>query len=151
MSDRARRSFSRGQQAGRNALRERLEGRRALHHYNYGSTQRGDERGVEAFNECVHPVFRTHEETGRKAVYVNRLMTVKILDMEPAESNFLLNALFNRTKLAVTLFPEQVSGQTSFVGNVIVTAADLDAKTELEGLSVTLKGCRPGFTIVAQV
>jgi taurine dioxygenase len=80
------------------ALRERLEGRRALHHYNYGSTQRGDERGVEAFNECVHPVFRTHEETGRKAVYVNRLMTVKILDMEPAESDLLLNALFDHAE-----------------------------------------------------
>ncbi len=80
------------------ALRERLEGCHALHHYNYGSTQRGDERGVEAFNECVHPVFRTHEETGRKAVYVNRLMTVKILDMEPAESNLLLNALFDHAE-----------------------------------------------------
>src|SRR6201997_970381 len=60
------------------AIRTRLEGKRALHHYNYGTTQGGDDRGVEAFNECVHPVFRTHEETGRKAVYVNRLMTVKV-------------------------------------------------------------------------
>lgn len=68
-----------------------------------------------------------------------------------SSQTYLLNALFNRTKLAVTLFPEQVAGQASFVGNVIVTAADLDAKTELQGLSVTIKGCRPGFTIVAQV
>jgi len=80
------------------AVRARLERRRALHHYNYGSTQRGDDRGVEAFNECVHPVFRTHEETGRKAVYVNRLMTVKIMDMEPAESDLLLNALFDQAE-----------------------------------------------------
>jgi len=80
------------------AVRARLEGRRALHHYNYGSTQRGDDRGVEAFNECVHPVFRTHEETGRKAVYVNRLMTVKIMDMESAESDLLLNALFDQAE-----------------------------------------------------
>ena len=80
------------------ALRARLEGKRALHHYNYGSTQRGDDRGVEAFNECVHPVFRTHEETGRKAVYVNRLMTVKLRDTEPAESEMLLNALFDHAE-----------------------------------------------------
>ena len=80
------------------ALRERLEGKRALHHYNYGSTQRGDERGVEAFNECVHPVFRTQEDTGRKAVYVNRLMTVKIIDMDPAESDALLGALFDHAE-----------------------------------------------------
>jgi taurine dioxygenase len=80
------------------AIRGRLEGKRALHHYNYGSTQRGDDRGVEAFNECVHPVFRTHEETGRKAVYVNRLMTVKVMDMAPAESELLLNALFDQAE-----------------------------------------------------
>ena len=79
------------------AIRGALEGKRALHHYNYGSQQRG-QGGVEAFNECVHPVFRTHEETGRKAVYVNRLMTVKVMDMEPAESEPLLNALFDHAE-----------------------------------------------------
>src|SRR5262249_40105949 len=61
------------------ATRSRLEGRKAVHHYNYGSTIRGDRKGTEAFGEYVHPLFRTHEDTGRKAVYVNRLMTVKIL------------------------------------------------------------------------
>src|SRR5438874_1425536 len=80
------------------AIRARLEGKRAQHHYNYGSMQRGDDRGVAAFNEFAHPVFRTHEETGRKAVYVNRLMTVKVVDMEPKESDFLLNALFDHAE-----------------------------------------------------
>ena len=31
--------------------------------------------GIGATAQATHPVFRTHEETGRKAVYVNRLMT----------------------------------------------------------------------------
>ncbi len=79
-------------------IRNRLEGKRALHHYNYGSTQRGDDRGTEAFNECIHPVFRTHEETKRKAVYVNRLMTVKVMDMDEAESTRLLNAVFDHAE-----------------------------------------------------
>jgi len=79
------------------AVRSRLEGKRALHHYNYGSQQRG-QGGVEAFNECVHPVFRTHEDTGRKAVYVNRLMTVKVVDMDEAESDRLLNAVFDHAE-----------------------------------------------------
>ncbi len=80
------------------ALRNALEGKKALHHYNYGNQQRGSGGGTEAFNECVHPVFRTHEETKRKAVYVNRLMTMHVLDMEPEESDALLNALFDHAE-----------------------------------------------------
>jgi taurine dioxygenase len=80
------------------AARARLEGRKALHHYNYGSTSRGDGKGTEAFAESVHPVFRTHEDTGRKAVYVNRLMTVKILDPPDDESDRLLNLLWDHSE-----------------------------------------------------
>src|ERR1700726_1737170 len=80
------------------AVRDRLEGRKALHHYNYGSTQRGDRRGTEAFGECMHPVFRTNEDTGRKAVYVNRLMTVGILDMPHEESAPLLDKVFDQAE-----------------------------------------------------
>ncbi len=79
-------------------VRDRLEGRKALHHYNYGSTVRGDQKGVAAFGECVHPVFRTHEETRRKAVYVNRLMTVRILDLPEDESDRLLNLVWDHAE-----------------------------------------------------
>jgi taurine dioxygenase len=80
------------------AIRDRLEGKRALHHYNYGTTIKGGSMGTEAFAECVHPVFRTHEDTGRKAVYVNRLMTVKVLDLPVEESDRLLNAVFDHAE-----------------------------------------------------
>jgi taurine dioxygenase len=80
------------------AVRARLEGRKALHHYNYGSTSRGDGKGTEAFGECVHPVFRTHEDTGRKAIYANRLMTVKILDLPEEESEKLLYLLWDHSE-----------------------------------------------------
>ena len=80
------------------AVRSRLEGRKALHHYNYGSTQKGDNKGTEAFGECMHPVFRTNEDTGRKAVYVNRLMTAKVLDMPEDESERLLNAVYDHAE-----------------------------------------------------
>ncbi len=75
-----------------------LEGKRAIHHYNYGNQQRGSGGGTEAFGECVHPVFRTHEETKRKAVYVNRLMTDAVVDMEREESDELLNAVFDHAE-----------------------------------------------------
>ena len=77
------------------AVRARLAGRQALHHYNYGSTQRGDHKGTAAFGECRHPVFRTHEDTRRKAVYMNRLMTMKILGLPDQESDALLNLLWD--------------------------------------------------------
>jgi taurine dioxygenase len=80
------------------AVRDKLEGRLAQHHYNYGSTQKGDGRGTEAFGESTHPVFRTHEDTGRKAVYVNRLMTVGIVGMSREESEPLLNAVFDHAE-----------------------------------------------------
>jgi taurine dioxygenase len=80
------------------AIRDRLEGKKALHHYNYGSTIRGDNRGTEAFAEREHPVLRTHEDTGKKAIYVNRLMTVKVLDMPEHESERLLNAVYDHAE-----------------------------------------------------
>ena len=61
------------------AVRNKLDGRIATHHYNYGSTIKGDRKGTEAFGTCDHPAFRTNEDTGRKAVYVNRLMTTGIV------------------------------------------------------------------------
>ena len=80
------------------AIRNRLEGKKALHHYNYGTTIRGGKMGTEAFAEFAHPVFRTHEDTGKKAIYVNRLMTVKVLDMPEDESDRLLNAVFDHAE-----------------------------------------------------
>jgi taurine dioxygenase len=79
------------------ALKSKLAGRRAFHHYNYGATTRGA-AGVGASNEAAHPVFRTHEETGRKAVYVNRLMTVRIEGIPQAESEGLLEALLDHAE-----------------------------------------------------
>ena len=80
------------------AVRNKLEGRKAQHHYNYGSTQKGDSRGTEVFGECMHPVFRTHEDTGKKAVYVNRLMTVGVEGMPAEESGPLLEKVFDHAE-----------------------------------------------------
>jgi taurine dioxygenase len=97
------------------ALKAKLEGRRALNFYNYGSTVRGDTRGVGATNQAVHPVFRTHEDTGRKAVYVDRLMTQSIEGLSQAESDALLEAVFDHAEK-----PEFVYRHVWRVGDLIV-------------------------------
>jgi taurine dioxygenase len=98
------------------AIRNRLEGRRALNHYNYGTTIRGDtSKAVDAFHEAVHPVFRTHDESGRKAIYVDRLMSMNVIDMPPAESDELLKAVFDHAEK-----PEFVYRHVWRVGDLIV-------------------------------
>ena len=42
-----------------------------------------------------HPLIRTHPETGKKAIYVNRTFTTGIDGMSKEESSSILNFLFN--------------------------------------------------------
>jgi len=79
-------------------LRASLEGRRAFHHYNYGSVQKDDGKGTPAFSEATHPVFRTHGETGRKAIYVNRLTTEHIVGMSPEDSDAMLARIYDHAE-----------------------------------------------------
>ena len=97
------------------SLRAKLEGKRARHHYNYGSVQKGDGKGTEAFGEATHPIFRTHDKTGRKAIYVNRLMTSGIEGMSDEEAQPLLEALFDHMEK-----PEFVYTHRWKVGDVLL-------------------------------
>jgi taurine dioxygenase len=45
---------------------------------------------------AIHPVVRTHPETGRKAIHVSRLSTDYILELDKDESDRLLEELFTK-------------------------------------------------------
>lgn len=64
----------------------------------FSALAEGDEKKqaeLEANDNSVHPVVRTHPVTGRKALFVNSAFTRKIVGMAPKESNALLSFLYH--------------------------------------------------------
>ena len=84
-----------------NDTKVKIDGLDAIHFY-------GKDRGgrkvpamsaaeLKAAPPVSHPIVRTHDETGKKAIYVHETMTDTVEGILPEESNAILDHLYNHT------------------------------------------------------
>ena len=77
------------------AMKNRLEGLRALNIYDYARTGRVDlDRDISKINHWTHPLVIRHPDTRRKALFISPLMTARVEGLDPEESDALLAELF---------------------------------------------------------
>src|SRR4029077_6243598 len=77
------------------ALKEKLKGKKALHiHENNRAKQASSSGDISATPHYAHPLFITHPDTGRKTLFVDRLMTTRVEGVDAAESAAMLDQLY---------------------------------------------------------
>jgi taurine dioxygenase len=90
-------------------VKQRIEGLQAVHAYEpgYYSQNAVTLTRIEPSSSALtaaHPMVITHPATGRKALYVNRLMTAYIVGMPREESAELLEWLFDHQEQAQFIY-----------------------------------------------
>ena len=98
-------------------MKARLEGLRARHVYGYDDTFRGEAAGENDANSssATHDLVRIHPVTGRKSLYLSRLMTRYVVGMDRRESDALLGRLFDHAEN-----PRFVYAHKWAVGDVLI-------------------------------
>src|SRR3954451_24251147 len=107
-------------------IKQRIAGRRAFNAYTTDTTLRSSNYD-DAKSSYWHPVVRTHPATGRKALYVNRLMTREIEGLPREESEAILEKLFDHQEQ-----PRFVYGHVSLPGDILMwdNLCTLHARTD---------------------
>ena len=100
-------------------LRQRIDGMRAIHSYdtprarNRPSARTSQE--IAETPDIEHPLVRTHPETGRKALYLNPNRLDRIVGLERAESDALLDELADEARK-----PRHHFGHVWTTGDIVI-------------------------------
>ncbi len=97
--------------------RDRIAGLRVRNMYGYDDTFRDETTDANDPNSssATHDLVRAHPGSGRKALYLNRLMTRYVIGMDRAESDALLARLFDHAES-----PEFVYAHKWAIGDVLI-------------------------------
>ena len=76
-------------------FRKIIDGRKAVYASAHAYIDRDDPQAGPKHIERVHPIVRVHPATGWKALWVNRSFTRRIIGLDKAESDLILNYLFD--------------------------------------------------------
>jgi taurine dioxygenase len=122
----------------------------ALHESEHVYRGRYSDRGVDdndkTYPQAVHPIIRTHPETGQKAIYVNRTFTTRINELSETESKAILNHLFSHCEHIdfQIRYRWAVNDVTFWDNRCAMHRAIWDYwPAERRGRRVTIKGDRP--------
>lgn len=74
-------------------FRKFIDGKKAVYRSAHAYLDRENPSAGPKFVERVHPLVRVHPATGWKALWVNRAMTTRIVGLDKAESDLILNYL----------------------------------------------------------
>ena len=132
------------------ALKELIDGLTATHASEHVYIGRYSDRGrKDSEIDCpsaVHPVVRTHPDTGRKALFVNRTFTTRINELSDDESRAILEFLFaHGEKIEFQIRYRWSKNDMAFWDNrCCMHYAIWDYwPAERKGRRVTIKGDRP--------
>ena len=91
------------------ALRDKLEGRKVLQMHDYKRRERLnlDTSDLTKIRHNWQPIFITHPATGKKALYISRLMSSQIEGLSRDESEEALNQLFDISETASIVYEHE--------------------------------------------
>ncbi|MCX5590663.1 TauD/TfdA dioxygenase family protein [Alcaligenes endophyticus] len=135
--------------------KQRLQGLQAIHRYR--SRRSNQEAGTQvklnqdqekATPDMVHPVVRTHVQTGRKALFVHPGMAAEIVGLSEQESNEILSFLFDHStqekyQYAFSWTPGDVVMWDNRCTMHKATTRDLPAHMHRTIFRTTVRGERP--------